>query len=169
MSMGQQASIGGPRGPQGSLPPATFRWKYAPLRRKVRAVRFPCFTARFLCLSSGALPSEAKYLPAPCCSTVGTPSCWRGHRTRIRVRRGDNHANNLTQNTLYDRIAAHRREGTVPGGPASPGAWPSGARGRRLASVPVALRSRRAVRPSNGLDADRMTRPGRRAVVCRCR
>ena len=29
-------------------PPATFRWKYAPLRRKVRAVRFPCFTARFL-------------------------------------------------------------------------------------------------------------------------
>ena len=48
---------------------------------------------------------------------------------------------------------SHRREGTVPGGPASPGAWPSGARGRRLASVPVALRSRRAVRPSNGLDA----------------
>jgi hypothetical protein len=36
---------------------------------------------------------------------VGTPSCWRGHRPRIRIRHGDNHANNLTQKTVYDRIA----------------------------------------------------------------
>ena len=35
------------------------------------------------------------------------------------VRHGDNHANNITQNTLYDRIAGvHRREGMVrPGQP----------------------------------------------------
>ena len=25
------------------------------------------------------------------------PSCWRIHQTRTRIRRGDNHANNLTQ------------------------------------------------------------------------
>ena len=36
------------RGPRESwfAPPATFRWKYAPLRRKVRAVRFPLREAR---------------------------------------------------------------------------------------------------------------------------
>ena len=39
-------------------PPAAFRWKYAPLRRKVRAVRFPCFTARFLRLIEQARPNR---------------------------------------------------------------------------------------------------------------
>jgi hypothetical protein len=39
-------------GPKIPLPPATFRWNYAPLRRKgLRAVRSPSFTARFFRLT----------------------------------------------------------------------------------------------------------------------
>jgi hypothetical protein len=45
---------------------------------------------------------------------VGTPSCWRRHQTRICVRRGDNHANNIVQKertllTEETRTHAHFR------------------------------------------------------------
>jgi hypothetical protein len=48
---------------------------------------------------------------------------------------------------MTDRWRA-RREGTVPSDPASPGAWPPVP---RVGRFPVALRPRRAVRPSDGL------------------
>jgi hypothetical protein len=62
---------------------------------------------------------------------VGTPSCWRRHQTRICVRRGDNHANNIVQKertllTEETRTHAHFR--------IDPGEWDGTA--RRASSSP---------------------------------
>ena len=49
MSMSHQASVGGPRAPQGSLLRLPFDGNTPPSVGRVRAVKSPSFTARFLC------------------------------------------------------------------------------------------------------------------------
>ena len=118
---------------------------------------------------------------------MGTPSCWRGHQAC--VRRGDNHANNITQKarTLLTEDAdpafcdAYFPGSCMlrqhPAGRVWDLAGTSHVGGWQIAGVAVwhwrsllcsvALRSRRAGRPSNGLDAAACPRLSRPAVMVR--